>query len=111
VKIHTQEEVAAILRRSVATVYRLRLARALASIPGRPVTITDAALQAYIARASAAPADQAAASATDPDTGQGAFMQGCDLARRVAARKPDVPAEQRGRLLGRIAAKAGKGAR
>jgi hypothetical protein len=107
-KIHTQEEVAAMLRKSVATIYRLRLAGALAFIPGRPVTITDAALQAYIAKASEPPADRAEARAADPEAAGAAFTRGRDLARRLAARKLDVSAEQCGRLLGRIAAKAGK---
>ena len=38
-KVHTQEEVAVILRKSVATIYRLRMAGEIAFIPGRDVTI------------------------------------------------------------------------
>jgi excisionase family DNA binding protein len=46
----TQQEAAAVLRKSVQTVYRLRREGELQFLPGRPVTIAAADLQAYIDR-------------------------------------------------------------
>jgi hypothetical protein len=48
VKIHTQAEAAAILRVSITTITRIRQSGQIAFIPGRPVKITDAALNEYI---------------------------------------------------------------
>jgi hypothetical protein len=82
VKVHIQEEVAAMLGKSVATIYRLRLAGALAFIPGRPVTITDAALQAYLEKQRAA---EAGGEVRKHAVDRAAFVHGRRLARRVAA--------------------------
>lgn len=49
-KLLTQAEAAAALRKSEKAVYRLRLSGQLAYIPGRPVTITEAAINDYLAR-------------------------------------------------------------
>lgn len=46
----TQKEAAAILRKSVKAIYRLRKAGELRSLPGRPVLIRRADLDDYIER-------------------------------------------------------------
>lgn len=49
-RLLTQQEVAEVLRRSVKSVARLRLAGELAWLPGSPVMIPAAELDAYVAR-------------------------------------------------------------
>lgn len=98
-KVHTQAEVAKILRKSLATVYRLRRSGALAFIPGRPVTITDNALRAYLARVGASPAaspqEAAGDAALSPATKRDAFQAG----RLLARSRRDMSLEGQGRLL------------
>jgi hypothetical protein len=50
VRLLTQEEVAQILRRSVASVARLRRAGELAWLPGSPIRIPETELSAYLDR-------------------------------------------------------------
>lgn len=50
-KLLTEAEAAAVLRCSRSKVKRLRLTGALAYVPGRPVTIEEEALAAYVERA------------------------------------------------------------
>lgn len=47
-KLHTEREAATLLGRSIFTVQRLRKAGKLPWLPGRPILIDDADLQAYI---------------------------------------------------------------
>ena len=98
-KIHTQEEVAGILRKSVATVYRLRRAGVPAYMPGRPVTISDDALRDYLTRAAAAPAttpqEGALHAQLSAEAERAAFRAGRLLAR--GRRHPSL--EDQGRLL------------
>ena len=104
-KVHTQAEVAAILRRSVATIYRLRMAGALAFIPGRPVTITDDALAAYLTRQDGTPTTATPDAATDPQRDRAAFRYGRRLARYVAAKGKSITPRERGALLARKASR------
>lgn len=98
-KIRTQQEVAAILRKSVATVYRLRTSGALAFIPGRPVTITDDALRDYLTKVAAAPAtapqEGAEHASLSPEAERAAFQAG----RLLALGRRDLSPEAQGRLL------------
>ena len=98
-KIHTQAEVAAILRKSVVTVYRLCASGALAFIPGRPVTITDDALRDYLARAGATPAaspqEAAGDAALSPEAKRDAFQAG----RLLTRSRHNMSLEGQGRLL------------
>lgn len=83
----TQEEVARILRVTVATVARRRAKGLIRSIPGRPVLIPAAALAEYLARCEARPPTPAPALASAaPPKLRGALPNAPARGREIAAR-------------------------
>ena len=86
-KLLTQEECAGVLRKTVNTIYRLRMAGEIASMPGRPVLIAEDELNRYIERKTAchartkAQGSKPTASASMKSTGQ--TMDDLSAARRA----------------------------
>jgi hypothetical protein len=87
--LHTQEEAARILRkRSVKSIYRLRMAGRLAWIPGHPIMITDEALRAYLK-----------STETRPTAREVRAWKISRALRPVRCRSPDVDAAEWARQL------------
>lgn len=83
----TQKQAAALLRVTVATIQRRRRTGDLQAIPGRPVLIPRAAVDAFLSRRMAlAPAMVAAPTAAPSAAGFDAATRGVAIARRAAQR-------------------------